>query len=107
MKERFSLARIALPYCVQRQADGSYILLNRNYKPLGFANREHVRYEDYPIRFRFRRLLSKTKNKIHEGTDHEQIYLYSDGTRPWSSKKNMKEYLQRLESLMSLLVEEA
>ena len=42
-----------LPYCLQRLPDGSYIALNRDYKPLGFIGCGWVRYEDYPARFRF------------------------------------------------------
>jgi len=38
---------IFLPYCIQRLEDGRYVVLNRNYKPLGFRTTEFLRYEDY------------------------------------------------------------
>ena len=55
-----------LPYCVQRLPDGSYIALNRDYKPLGFIDCGWVRYEDYPARFRFA-LLYETDEALPSG----------------------------------------
>ncbi len=33
-----------LPYCFKHLGNGYYVVLNRNYKPLGFANNDH--YDD-------------------------------------------------------------
>ncbi len=40
---------VHLPYCIKRLPDGRHVVLNRDYKPLGFKTREHVEYESYPI----------------------------------------------------------
>jgi hypothetical protein len=41
--------RICLPYVLQEQKDGSYIALNRNYKPIGFRIEKWVDYAAYPM----------------------------------------------------------
>jgi hypothetical protein len=33
---------IYLPYCLDKQADGSWLVLNREYKPVGFNTKSHV-----------------------------------------------------------------
>lgn len=38
-----AIARQFLPYCVSRCADGRFILLNREYKPLGWPTRRRCR----------------------------------------------------------------
>ena len=43
------LFRYTMPYCVQKEAEGKYVVLNRNYKPLGFNTEKGVSYEKYPI----------------------------------------------------------
>lgn len=40
---------VHLPYCIKKLPSGAYVVLNREYKPLGFKTREHVDYEAYPI----------------------------------------------------------
>lgn len=40
---------VFLPYCLQKQSDGQYVVLNRQYKKLGFKTLEHIDYEEYPI----------------------------------------------------------
>ena len=49
---------VYFPYCIKKQDDGSYIVLNREYKPLGFNSREHFNYEDYPISSKIKGLTS-------------------------------------------------
>ena len=50
--------KIYLPYCLLKHASGGYIVLNRNYKPIGFSTNEYLIYEDYPI-----------GGSLQEGTD--------------------------------------
>jgi hypothetical protein len=40
---------VFLPYCLQKQSDGRYAILNRRYKPVGLTLKEFVKYEDYPV----------------------------------------------------------
>jgi hypothetical protein len=101
-----SLHRIAFPYRIQRQKDGSYIVLNREYKPIGFLTHECLDYGRYPIGIRFKELKEETIRKISIDGDPREgaIYLYDDGTVPIRNRKNMRDYLERLSVLMSLKV---
>lgn len=95
---------ISLPYVLKRQKDGSYLALNRKYKPIGFITDQLVQYEEYPIAHHFVRLSEKTIQKLAVGgkPDGESIYLYNDGCVPTRSRKNMMAYLEKLAILMKL-----
>lgn len=88
--------RVCLPYCLKKAEDGSYIPLNRYYKPLGFHTQDFLRYEDYPVFLRMRlteRRLKRISVSIHEdGT----FYLYNDATSPARSRKCMMAYMEKL-----------
>ena len=43
------LRRVIFPYVLKKQKNGSYLPLNRRYKPLGFVTYETVKYEMFPI----------------------------------------------------------
>jgi hypothetical protein len=100
------IAHSYFPYCLQKQADGSYLILNRDYKPVGFNTKEHLVYENYPVAVQFARLLPATAAKlsVHGKPDLDAIYLYNDGTVPTDSQANMAAYLARLELLAKLKV---
>lgn len=95
---------VHLPYCLMRQDDGSYVVLNREYKPIGFKTENWVDYEKYPIAVKIKGLTARTAAKIsYKGsTDLDAIYLYNDGCIPTRSAKNMREYLNRLDILAKL-----
>jgi hypothetical protein len=105
--DNISFHRIAFPYCLQRQKDGSYVLLNREYKPIGFFTHDCLDYGAYPIGIRFTGLKDETIRKISIDPDPQEgtIYLYDDGTVPIRNNRNMKEYLDRLSVLMRLKVQ--
>lgn len=95
---------VFMPYCLEKQKDGSYVVLNRNYKPLGFKTNEHVDYFAYPVRVKMRGMKSQTAAKLSISGDSntEKIFLYNDATVPIRSKKNMEMYLEKLEVLAKL-----
>lgn len=99
---------IALPYCIKKAHDGSYTLLNRDYKPLGFIDSGNIQYEDYPVHFRFaRKLAAATVCALSwdGNNDDKQIFLYSDATVPFCGKeKDTVDYLKRLTRLATLRV---
>jgi hypothetical protein len=103
----YELRYIYLPYCIQRQKDGSYIVLNRDYKPLGIKPTELVDYESYPIKVKLRGLGAATAAKISWKGSRElsAIYLYNDGCVPTSSNANMTAYLARLARFAKLRVD--
>lgn len=95
---------IFLPYCIQRQPDGRYVVLNRNYKPLGFRTADFLEYEQYPIAVKFKGLTPKKAASLSaRGSENlEAITLYNDSCIPTASAANMKAYLSRLEILAKL-----
>ena len=97
---------ICLPYCLKKQKDGGYLVLNREYKPLGFNTLDEIKYEDYPISTKYAGITSKKASMLswNSSTDTENIFLYNDGTVPTSNKKNMGLYLAKLEILAKLQV---
>jgi hypothetical protein len=79
--------RIEMPYCLQKQAGGWWIVLNRNYKPIGSKQREWVDYTNF-----------ERSHGVDAGTlktDAEIIYLFNDGCPPWEGAAHAKAYLQR------------
>jgi hypothetical protein len=73
---------IYLPYCIERKADGSWLVLNRQYKPVGFNTTEHIRYEDYPVATHFKGLGPATLAKLSYSGEAQgdRVYLYDDGS---------------------------
>lgn len=99
--------QLFLIYCLDLQPDGSYVALNRRYKPVGFASTEHIKYEDFPVRFKFKRALSASQIaalSFNGDTDAERIYLYNDGCIPTLSAADWAAYSAKLERLASYKV---
>ena len=55
---------VHLPYCIKRLPNGNHVVLNRDYKPLGFRTSAHLEYEAYPIGVKFKRLTAATAAKL-------------------------------------------
>jgi hypothetical protein len=94
--------QLFLIYCLDRLPDGSYVALNRRYKPVGFSSTEWVKYEDFPVRFKFKRALSARQIAAlsYKGdTSAERIYLYGDGCKPTASDAHWAAYAARLQRL--------
>ena len=97
-----------MPYCIQRQDDGSFLILNREYQPLGFDRSGSSNYSDYPIAVSIQGLTPRIAEKLsYKGLcDVSRIFLYNDSCIPTSSAKNMKAYLEKLEILMKLKLDD-
>ena len=96
---------VFLPYCLSRQNDGRYAVLNREYKPVGFFTREWVKYEKHPVLVKLKITKALAKKVSNEGEDGvENIFLYNDATNPLRSKANMDAYLAKLALLAKLRV---
>lgn len=55
---------VFFPYCLDKQPDGQYVVLNREYKPIGFKTREHIKYQDYPVYVELKGIDSATAAKL-------------------------------------------
>lgn len=93
------------PYCVQRLKDGRYIVLNRDYKPLGIQSSERVVYETHPSAINIK-VTPATARKISwkESDDIGVIHLYNDGCVPTSSAAHTAAYCKRLSVLMAIKI---
>lgn len=89
-----------------RQEDGSYVVANRRYKPVGITRTDWVKYEEYPVKVKFKGLTKAKARKIdHLGReDLEVIYLYNDGCVPTDGDANWAAYAARLKVLAALKV---
>lgn len=102
MSTATTLRQQLLIYCLHRLGDGSYIALNRAYKPLGFPGPGWVDYQAAPGRFKFKRALSAAQvaELSHSGdAGAERIYLYDDGCVPTDSAEAWAAYSARLQRL--------
>lgn len=98
---------VFLPRVLLRQADGSYVVCNRRYKPVGLTITEHVDYAQYPVRVKIRGLTKATARLLSfNGSDNLQLVaLYDDTCVPTDSAQNWAAYSARLERLSRLKVE--
>lgn len=95
---------VYLPYCLQQLADGSYVVLNREYKPLGYRTHEHIRYEDLPILAKIHGITPRIATRLSwsGSEDIDRIMLYDDGCIPTASAEHMTRYLKKIEILATL-----
>jgi hypothetical protein len=99
---------VYLPYCLKKVADNEYIVLNRNYKPLGYNIEEFLDYGKFPT-ITFKKLTEATLKKLswNESSSDEEIFLYADSCIPTYSKGNMDLYSRKLELLDKLKIVES
>lgn len=96
---------IFMPYCIQRLKDGRYIVLNRDYKPLGIQTREWVDYETQPSAAKIEISKETAQRLSWEGKDNlDTIFLYNDGCVPTGTPTSMQAYLARLAILSTLKI---
>ncbi|MCD4820754.1 MAG: hypothetical protein K8R11_01465 [Methanococcoides sp.] len=95
---------VYFPYCIEKQEDGSWVLLNRNYKPVGFNTGDFIRYEEYPVSMKLKGIGPATLKKLSDKNEdiEDRVYLYNDSCVPTSSAQAMSSYLKKLEVLLKL-----
>lgn len=97
---------IYFPYCIQKQSDGSWVVLNREYNPVGFNTIGSIDRKDYPVSVRFKGLRSTTLDKLsYSGASNgDVVYLYNDGCIPTGSAEHMEAYMKKLQIMAKLTV---
>jgi hypothetical protein len=97
-----------LPYCLDRQEDGRYAVLNRRYKPVGTTTdrRNWVDYGD-PHLVKLSGLTPAACRALsfNGSEDTSRIYLYNDGCVPTDSAEAWEAYCRRLQRLAQLKAE--
>jgi hypothetical protein len=96
------------PYVLDRQPDGRYAILNREYKPVGLNidYDEWIDYDRFPVLVRVKGLTRKRAAKIaYDGDERlDYIYLYDDGCNPFYDARDMTAYCRRLAVFMKLVI---
>lgn len=107
IEDHEELYRSFLPYIIRQEKDGSFLLLNRFYKPCGMVchSRDWADYATSTQRFRVRGLTPEIAAKISVKGDPDisWITLYHDGCRPQDSDKNRRALLKRLKMFFDLV----
>jgi hypothetical protein len=95
------MREVFFPYCLQRQPDGRYAVLNRRYKPVGFFTAGWVKYDGHSALVTVS-ITPKMAASVswEESPNTDKISLYNDGCVPTRSAKNMAAYLERLGRVM-------
>jgi len=97
--ETYSYMRRNMPYVIHRtELDGTFILVNRNYKPVGSeleAGSPKVKYEGHTNLHV--QLTSRQLKSIGGGVKN---YLFGGGVNPpWDGRRDAAVYLERLKRL--------
>lgn len=102
----FDFVSVYFPYCIEKRSDGTWAILNREYKPVGFNTRDYIQYEDYPVLTNFHRIRPETFEKLsHNGRfEGDRFYLYDDASNPSNSDADMSAYLTKLKTLARLKI---
>lgn len=95
---------VYFPYCIEKQKDGSWVVLNRDYNPVGFNTSERITYEDYPVSMKIKGLGPGTLRKLSWNDEEpgDKVYLYNDSCTPTRSEKAMFSYFEKLKILLKL-----
>lgn len=105
----YEFRKVFLPYCLDRQPDGRYAVLNRHYKPVGMAvsSKDFVVYAEHACLVTLKGLTARTAAKLSARGDSDlaRVYLYNDGCTPTGSAEDWQTYSERLGILAKLTVE--
>ncbi|NMG64909.1 hypothetical protein GPA19_08115 [Azoarcus indigens] len=101
---KYSGYRVFMPYCLRRISDGRYIVLNRDYKPLGIPSCDNVDLASHPTVHAIKITPAVARKLSWEGKDDlDCIYLHGGGSTP--KGEALKAYSERLAVLMAIHIE--
>lgn len=98
-----NVRRCFFPYCIRKMNNGNWIMLNRNYKPVGQADNFHADYDEPSIQFKISGQKERAMRKKFD-FDGDDFYLYNDGSVPTFNKRYMNIYLEKLVYLMDIRI---
>ena len=109
---RKRLVRQLLPYCAVETVVG-YLLLNRNYKPIGWPieGKSRVDYDDsafYSMVVRYDRG-DPFASELHRVENNDGVFWFfygGDLLLPWQSAEGCRDYIARLEAFLGCKVSE-
>ena len=88
--------RIDLVYCLQRQTSGSYVKLNRDYKPLGSETHTWIDYDSLDGVALTIGPEDAARISWCDDSNTDCVYLFNDGCAPWLNEKCRADYFERL-----------
>jgi hypothetical protein len=92
-------ASLLLPYAVADLGNDRYILLNRNYKPLGIDTKQRVDYQ--APEYEFARIVAKPKGEFTDVGGQRFMWFYNDSTVPCAPNL-LAEYAYRFHEFLEL-----
>lgn len=109
------IGQLFAPYCVKRLTDGSIVVLNRMYKPLGMVSTSYVDYGEYAVRMNIPDSLARSVSCDGKGFiascdgAGDTLYLYNDTDNPFSIHRGngagkRKAAMLRINKLMTALL---
>lgn len=97
--------RCWLPYCIHAVEDDLYVLVGRDYKPIGMVQHEdRMDYSEFS-QAHLRMSEQQLRNCATVHREAEAGYLYDVG--PWTSRSHAQAYLKRLKVLRDSLIADA
>ena len=100
-----SEVRVAfLPYCIRQVKPGWYVILNRDYKPLGAPSGYKADYEQFMIKIPYLTEAKARKMSFNNSSDRTNIMLYNDSCIPTTSDEHAEAYFKRLIILSKLKI---
>lgn len=98
---------VFLPFCLRQLAGDTYVVLNRNLKPVGLTAEGRIRYDDHPVRIRVKGLTPELVARLSCGgsTEADQIFLYDASCAPGDGAIHAAAYAARLHLLSELAIE--
>jgi hypothetical protein len=104
-KKNIWALRPILPYVIHETGiQGKYIVLNRDYRPIGIHYDRMVDYKNFP----FMHINQSELPLFSESYEHKQSNqidgrFFNDSCAPWSSRKNAEVLLKRYKHLLHRL----
>lgn len=99
-----NIRTVFLPYCIRQVEKGHFVILNREYKPLGTTSNSWVDYKNHMVRMKGITKNLASRIDVEGRPDTDNIYLYNDGCVPTRSPIHAAAYFARLAMLMPLMV---
>lgn len=91
--------RPIIPYCALRaEKDDRFILLNRDYKPLGVANIGLAYYQQYPWAH------CPPPPEAMIDPKNGGVYFFDDGCAPWNRLSGIERLIERLEKFLEVMM---
>jgi len=99
---------INLPYGMEKNEKGEWMVFNREYKPLGFNSKKKEVYENYPIFTKFSGLTDECILKIASRSEEKEedgkmkiykFWFYNDETNPIKNSNNWLIYCNKIKQI--------